>query len=108
MNGNGEEGDFVGVVEENACVGVLNGERWGRGGVTMICSEVVPPLGEGGGVGAVIERYCFSATELRIPMRTERIVGTSCVISDTRVSLREVVRRSERGLPNSSEAVCSN
>lgn len=32
---------------------------------------------------------------------------TSCVINVRRVCRREVVRRSERGLPISSEAVCS-
>ena len=103
----------MGVVRRD-CVGVVKGERWGcegRGGVTTTMSGVVcrsgEPPGEGGGVGAM-ERRCFSATELSRDMRVERKVGTSWVMRERRASRRVVVRRSERGLPNSSEAVCSS
>ena len=64
-------------------------------------------LGEGGGVG-VTEWRCFSATDSKMWMSTERMVGTCCCRSKASSSLREVVIRSLRGHPSSSEAVRRN
>lgn len=96
---------------------VLNRERgkWGcgeeetaRGELPLVIGGLIgETLGEGGGVG-VTEWRCFSATDSKMWMRTERMVGTCCCRSKANSSLREVVMRSLRGHPNSSEAVRRN
>lgn len=56
----------------------------------------------------VTDCRCFSAIDSRMCMSIERIVGTCCCISRVSSSRRDVVMRSLRGDPNSSEVVSRN